>query len=100
MKTYHLTATKNKWILTLQGRAKPLEIFRAKDPALEKAIDLTSEMGPSLQIHRKDGTITEGRTYPQGLAGIRCYRLTPTSSPRPSRKQKKQPVRFPMPAKA
>jgi hypothetical protein len=80
MKTFHLTETENNWVLKLAGKAKPLGIYRAKDPALERAIDVAAGQSGNLVIHRKDGTIAEGRTTPVGEPGIRCSPVT--SAPR------------------
>jgi hypothetical protein len=85
MNTFHLTARENDWVLTLDGRSRPLGTYRSKDRALEVAVDLVSDRSGVLQIQRRDGTLAEGRTKATG-SGLRCLPITPVASPAPSEK--------------
>jgi hypothetical protein len=80
MNTFHLTARENDWVLTLDGRSKPLGTYRSKDRALEVAVDLVSERSGVLQILRRDGTVAEGRTKATG-SGLRCFPVTLAAPP-------------------
>ena len=43
----------------------PVGSFATKQRALDRSIEIVSEVTGSLKIHRADGTIEEERTYPR-----------------------------------
>jgi hypothetical protein len=77
-KRFHLTEKENGWVLTQEGRSKPLAICKSRDTALENALNAVPAHAGLLMVHRKDGTVAEGRTNIVGGSGIRCR---PVSEP-------------------
>jgi hypothetical protein len=74
MKTnrFHLMAKENNWVLTREGMSKPLGKYKSKDAALECALDIVAAETGSLKMHRRDGTVAEGRLHARKGAGLRC----------------------------
>ena len=75
-KRFHLTEEENNWVLTQEGRPTPLGTYKSRDTALETALNAVPAHGGLLMVHRKDGTVAEGRTNIVGGSGIRCRPLS------------------------
>jgi hypothetical protein len=69
MKTYHLTPTENGWVLAEEGQT-PLDVCWTKWQALDRAREAFEREHVTLEIHRRDGTVEECRTYPWPLPPV------------------------------
>ena len=63
-KVYQVTPKDDAWLVTLDGKKKPLAQYETKSPALEAARELAKANEPSqLIIHRADGSVQTSHTY-------------------------------------
>ncbi len=63
-KVYQVTPQDDAWMVTLDGKKKPLAQYETKSAALEAARELAKANEPSqLIIHRADGTVQTSHTY-------------------------------------
>lgn len=63
-KVYQVTPKEDAWLVTLDGKKKPLAQYETKSAALEAARELAKANEPSqLIIHRADGTVQTSHTY-------------------------------------
>lgn len=68
MKNYHLSKSKNNWVLKAEKSERATKVFEStKEKAVKESAKLLKNLSDpaSLKIHKENGRIQEERTYPR-----------------------------------